>query len=287
MGGYHVIIGRLTLGELVAFLSLTSVMFPVATSITNAIINFPMINVSLERFYQIIDSVYIQNERNKKNVHLTFGNIELKNINFSYPSSCTPVLNNITLNIPSNKITLVTGASGCGKSTLLKLILGIYDSYYGQIEIDDYDIKTIKKKSLRRQISYIGTETNVFPGTIIDNITYGIDKKHLSIEKITNAIKLACLDEKISKLPNGLNTILNGEDDLSTGEKQRLTLARSFLYNPKIMLLDEVTANINGEMVEKILANLKHESINKTIVIVSHHEIVAKFADTIISLEKL
>lgn len=218
----------------------------------------------------------VEDIRDGKDV--VFDGASCKNIDFSYNKE--EILQNFSLDIGKNKILGIYGKSGCGKSTLLKLLMRFWDVDKGSVNISKEDIRNINTKNLRDMESYVTQETYLFNDTIANNIAIG--KKDASLDEIKLAAKKASIDEFIEKLPKGYNTEL-GElgDSLSSGERQRLGIARAFLHDSPLMLLDEPTSNLDSLNEAIILKSLKEESKNKTLVLVSHRESTMSIASDI------
>ena len=218
----------------------------------------------------------VEDIRDGKDV--VFDGASCKNIDFSYNKE--EILQDFSLDIGKNKILGIYGKSGCGKSTLLKLLMRFWDVDKGSVNISKEDIRNINTKNLRDMESYVTQETYLFNDTIANNIAIG--KKDASLEEIKLAAKKASIDEFIEKLPKGYNTEL-GElgDSLSSGERQRLGIARAFLHDSPLMLLDEPTSNLDSLNEAIILKSLKEESKNKTLVLVSHRESTMSIASDV------
>ena len=224
-----------------------------------------------KRILPIIDIVNsIGSNENKPDLDLNNGSIVFKNINFNYSTnSNNDVLKNINIEIQGKKTYALVGLSGSGKSTLLSLIPRIYDADLGDIQIDGQSIYNINLLSLRKNISIVDQNTTLFDDTIINNIKYA--KPNASDEEIYNASEQAnCLDF-INNLENKFQTII-GENGvrLSGGEKQRLSIARAFLKNSKIILLDEATSSLDSATEDKIQKALSTLTENKTSIIIAH-----------------
>jgi hypothetical protein len=212
---------------------------------------------------------------------ITFSGAEFKNVSFSYTDEL--ILDNINLNIEQGKILGIIGKSGSGKSTLLKLLMRFWDRDKGSIDISGNDIKTINTSSLRDMESYLTQETMLFNDSIENNIK--IAKLSASEDEIIDAAKKASIHEFIMRLPNGYKSN-TGElgDNLSEGEKQRLGLARAFLHDSALMLLDEPTSNIDS-LNEAVILRAVKEDNNKTTVIVSHRLSTMGIADTTVAID--
>ena len=231
--------------------------------------------VSARRILPIID----EKSELKKNIDdkalvLDKGNIEFKNIKFSYEDSKKEslektTLKNINLKMLGGKMTALVGHSGSGKSTILNLIPRIYDANEGDIFIDNQSIYKTKIKSLRNQISFVSQDTNLFDDTIKNNIAYA--DMDASDEEIYNAAKLSFASVFIEKLKDKYNTKI-GENGirLSGGEKQRISIARAILKKSKIILLDEATSSLDAETEDKIQKAINYLTKNRTTIVIAH-----------------
>ncbi len=240
-----------------------------------------------KRILPIIDiknSIDVNNEKSKLNFEN--GDIEFKNINFNYSSNLeNKVLKNINIKINGKKMTALVGQSGSGKSSLLNLIPRIYDPKSGILEIDGQNIKKVNLFSLRKEISIVDQNVTLFDDTIFNNIKYA--KPNASEEEIYKAAeKSMCLDF-IDKLENKYQTMI-GENGLrlSGGEKQRLSIARAFLKNSKIILLDEATSSLDSDTEEKIQKALDKLTSNKTTVVIAHRLSTILNSDRIYVMDK-
>ena len=205
-----------------------------------------------------------------------FDEIECKNLSFSYDS--IKILDNISIKIEKNKITGILGKSGCGKSTLLKLIMRFWE-----LLLSSTPIENINTCTLRKNESYCTQETYLFNDTIGNNIAIG--KIGTTKDEIIKAAKQASIHQFISELPKGYDTPI-GElgDRLSGGEKQRIGIARAFLSNAPVMLLDEPTSNLDS-LNEAIILKALHNAKDKTIILISHRKSTLAIADHIYSME--
>ena len=204
------------------------------------------------------------------------------NVTFSYDKEV--ILKDCNINMEQGKVIGIYGKSGCGKSTLLKLLMRFWDVDQGKVMISDQNIKEIPTKTLRNTQSYVTQETELFHDSIANNIAIG--KSGASREEIIQAAKKASIHEMITSLPNGYDTEV-GElgDTLSGGEKQRIGIARAFLHDAPMLLLDEPTSNLDSLNEGIILKSLEQESTGKTIVLVSHRESTMGIADKVINME--
>ncbi len=203
-----------------------------------------------------------------KNVELKNFNIELRDVGFEYIDD-TKVIDNVSFSAEQGKVTAVVGPSGCGKSTLLRLISRLYDYDSGKIIIDGHDIKEISAESLFDNISFVFQDVVLFNASVMDNIRIG--RSDAADEEVLEAAKLANCDEFVEKMVNGYDTLI-GENGgkLSGGERQRISIARAFLKNAPIILLDEISASLDVENELKIQSSLNRLIEGKTVIIVSH-----------------
>ena len=224
-----------------------------------------------KRILPIIDTVNkIETNEDKENLNLKSGTINFKNVKFNYLSNLeNKVLEDINININGGKITALVGQSGSGKSTLLSLIPRLYDPKSGEIEIDGQNIKKINLSSLRKEISIVDQNITLFDDTIFNNIKYA--KPDASEEEIFKAAENSMCLDFINKLENKYNTMI-GENGvkLSGGERQRLSIARAFLKNSRIILLDEATSSLDSETEKKIQKALDVLTYNKTTIVIAH-----------------
>ncbi len=240
-----------------------------------------------KRILPIIDKINLINEnKDKMNLEIKSGALDLKNVSFNYSlNSENKVLKDINLRINGGKMTALVGQSGSGKSTLLSLIPRIYDPKTGVIEIDGQDIKEVKLHSLRKEISIVDQNVTLFDDTILNNIKYA--KPNSSNEQIYEAAELSMCSEFINKLKDKYETVI-GENGvrLSGGEKQRLSIARAFLKNSKIILLDEATSSLDSETEEKIQIALDKLTSNKTTIVIAHRLSTILNSDKIYVMDK-
>lgn len=222
----------------------------------------------LERILETIDEpINIFDNEDAKDIHIK-GNIEFNNVRFSYLDGKN-VLNNINFKINKNEKVALVGETGSGKSTIANLICRFYDINDGTISFDGTNIKEIKLKSLRSQITIMQQENYLFSMSIMENLKYGND--NLSDDDVIKACKKMNIDNWIRQFPEGYNTILKGNgSNLSDGERQILCYARTIINNPKILIFDEATSKMDTKT-EKILQELTKEMIkDKTLIIIAH-----------------
>ncbi len=207
--------------------------------------------------------------------------IKCENITFAYPNSDKVILSDFSHTFKENAIHGILGKSGCGKSTLLKLLMRFFTIDKGSIEYGNKNVNDIKTSSLRSNIAYVTQETFLFQDTIENNIK--VAKENATREEVEQACKKASIHDFIESLPNGYDTMLAElGDSISGGERQRIGLARAFLHNGNIILLDEPTSNIDSLNESVILNSIKNESEGKTIILVSHRQSTMGIAEEVL-----
>ena len=232
-----------------------------------------ILNQGLSAASRILSVVHtkrlIKNEDNAKELDINKGNIEFKDVIFSYKQSDGEVLKKVNLIFEGGKMTSLVGHSGSGKSTILNLIPRFYDTITGDITIDNQSIYNGTIESLRKNLSLVSQETTLFDDTIKNNIKYA--NLDATDEEVLEAAKLSYSDEFINKLPNKYETLI-GEDGvrLSGGEKQRISIARATLKKSSIILLDEATSSLDSETETKIQEALKILTKDKTTIVIAH-----------------
>lgn len=239
---------------------------------------------SAERLFEIIDAIpEIREKDDPVRLEHPKGEIELKNVTFGYRAG-RPVLKNINLKIKEGEMLGIVGRSGAGKSTLVNLISRLYDVNEGSISIDGVDVKDLSLKDLRRNVAMVSQDTYIFMGTVAKNIAYG--NESASREVIIRAAKLASAHEFISKLPDGYDTLIGASGkDLSGGEKQRISIARAILANPKILILDEATASVDTETEKAIQYSLRFLVKGRTTLSIAHRLSTLHDADRLIVID--
>uniref|UniRef100_A0A8C6RHU3 Multidrug resistance protein 1 n=1 Tax=Nannospalax galili TaxID=1026970 RepID=A0A8C6RHU3_NANGA len=209
------------------------------------------------------------------------GNLEFKNIHFSYPSrKDVPILKGLNLKVQSGQTVALVGSSGCGKSTTVQLLQRLYDPTEGVVSIDGQDIRTINVRYLREIIGVVSQEPVLFATTIAENIRYG--RENVTMEEIEKAVKEANAYDFIMKLPHKFDTLVGERGaQLSGGQKQRIAIARALVRNPKILLLDEATSALDTESEAVVQAALDKAREGRTTIVIAHRLSTVRNADVI------
>ena len=279
-GGIFVINDNMTAGELMSFLVSLMLAYAPLKNLINVNVLLQSGLGAASRIFEFID---MKNDifDGSKTIK-DFDEIKFKNVFFKYPNTEKNVLNGININLRKNKKIAIVGPSGSGKSTLLGLMIRLFDLDKGEIIIGNENIKDLRLKNLRSYFSLVSQDTVLFDGSISENIKYNSQLSTKSIEKFS---ELACVDEIIEKLPQGLNSQI-GENGvkLSGGQRQRIAIARALAQQKSIILLDEPTSNLDLRTESKLFDNLNSIK-NITLVVVAHRLSTIKHFDEILYLE--
>ncbi len=247
----------------------------VATELSNSF-------ASLRRVFELIDEKEMEDEAVKGSLEIKEGSVEFKDVCFRYIED-KPLIENLNIDIKPGMKVAIVGPTGCGKTTLINLLMRFYDIHQGEILIDGKSIMEFSKDSLRKQIGLVLQETWLFKGTVFDNIAYA--KNDATLEDVVEAAKMAYVDDFISKLPKGYQTIISDDDGVSVGQKQLLCIARLMLRLPKILILDEATSNIDTRtevMVQKAFHKMME---GRTSFIIAHRLSTIRNADKILVMQ--
>ena len=279
-----VINGHLTLGLAQAFLQyVTQISDPVTTAayIINSLQNAL---VSVERIYDILE---LPEEVDlTEDTHLldnTKGQIVFENVSFGYTKDKL-LMKNVNFTAKAEQMVAIVGPTGAGKTTLINLLMRFYDVNGGRILFDGVDISKVSRKELRANFGMVLQDTWLFKGTIAENIAYG--KPDATREEVIEAAKLAKCDSFIRKLPQGYDTIITSENGMvSQGEQQLLTIARTILPNPKVMILDEATSSIDTKTEKDIQAVISELMKGRTSFVIAHRLSTIRNADLILVMK--
>lgn len=282
-GAWFVLQKNMTYGEFVSFVLLTGIFLGPIQQINAVIEMYPKGAAGFKRFASLIDQTPDEkDDEDAIEVQQLKGNIIFDHVSFQYESN-KPVLHDINLEVKQGEKIAIVGPSGAGKSTLCSLIPRFYEWQEGSITIDGIETRKMTLASLRSQIGVVQQEIYLFHGTIRENILYG--KLDASEEEIWQAVEKAQLMDLVNSLPKGLDTII-GERGmmLSGGQKQRISIARIFLKNPPIFILDEATSSLDTETESFIQASLEELAQGRTTFIIAHRLATIQHADRIIVL---
>lgn len=282
-GGVRVSSGAITAGALVAYiLYLFQIIFPV-TQITHFFTELQKTKGATERMISILNLEEEDYQTGKDEIDMKLP-ININKLHFAYKEE--EMLTNLNFAIPPGKVTAIVGPSGSGKTTLFSLIERFYSPKSGEITIGNNPINSINLQHWRKQIGYVAQESPLIVGTIRENICYGI-KREISDEELTYVSGMAYVDQFVNDLPEGFNTEVGERGiKLSGGQRQRIGIARALLRNPKLLMLDEATSNLDSRselVVQNALSNLMK---GRTTLIIAHRLSTVIDADQIVFLDK-
>lgn len=285
-GGYLVIGGSLTIGSLVAFTIYQGRLFGPLQGLMEGYLSLQKSKVALQRVQEILDipPAFQEKGRVVLDREAFRGAISFENVSFAYDQE-EPVLEDVSFQVPAGRVTAVVGPSGVGKTTICHLIMRLFDPDSGRITLDGVDLREIDTEWLRRQIALVSQDTFLFHTTILENIRYS--RPGTTPEQVLEAARAACIDDFITSLPEGYETVVGDRGvRLSGGQKQRISIARSILTAPRLLILDEATAFLDPSVEERLKQTLRSLMKGKTVVVVSHRASTLEGADRLIALEK-
>jgi len=279
-----VVNGEITLGMMLSISYILGQLNSPVQQIVNFVHSFQDAKISMERIGEIHNKDDEEpSDRFKLHNISVDENIEIKNLSFRYQGSQTPVLENLSLTIPANKTTAIVGSSGSGKTTLMKLLLKFYEPSSGEIKIGNFLLSNIAQSDWRYHCGTVMQEGYIFNESIANNIALGEDS--VDFEKLVHACELANIREVIENLPMAYGTKIGNEGvGLSTGQKQRILIARAIYKNPKLLLFDEATSSLDATSERIVMTNLQKFFKNRTAVVVAHRLSTVQNADQIIVL---
>lgn len=281
-----VIDGQITLGMMMAISSIVGNLNGPIVQLINFIREAQDAKISLARLSEIHEKEdEVQNDEEKTNDIPQEADIILKEVSFKYIGSDVNVLDNLNLTIPANKITAIVGTSGSGKTTLMKLLLKFYEPNSGIISINKTALSKIAQKPWRNHIGSVMQEGYIFNDTIANNIAIGVDI--IDKERLLYAADVANIKDFIEDYPLGFNTKIGMEGvGMSTGQKQRLLIARAVYKNPEMLFFDEATSALDANNEKEIMRKLNIFFRNKTVVVIAHRLSTVMNADQIVVLER-
>ena len=279
-GAFSVIGGGLTVGGLSSFLTYANQYTKPFNDISNVFTELETALACAERVFKIIDEPAIKNTEYPKTIDNPQGVIDLNNVNFSYTPE-RPLITDFNLHVNAGETIAIVGPTGCGKTTLINLLMRFYDPQSGSISIDGINTQTMDRSYLRSLYGMVLQDTWLFNGTIMDNLKYG--RLDATDEEVKKACMSAHVDHFIHTLSDGYNTMINEESsNISAGQKQLLTIARAFLKDPKILILDEATSSVDTRTEVLIQQGMDELMKNRTSFVIAHRLSTIRDADTII-----
>ena len=280
-GALAVINGRITLGNVQAFLQYTNQFSQPITQIANLSSTIQQTVASAERIFEVLDAPEMDETIIDAPVQDTppVPKVEFKDVQFSYGPE--PLIEDFNLKAPKNHMVAIVGPTGAGKTTIINLLERFYEIQGGHIYLDGHDTRSMSRAELRKHIGMVLQDTWLFTGTIFDNIKYG--REDATAAEVYQAARLAYADSFIRELPDGYQTVLNeSASNISQGQRQLLTIARAFLANPEILILDEATSSVDTRTEALILSAMNDLQKDRTSFVVAHRLSTIRSAEQII-----
>ncbi|CAI2581026.1 Fatty acid ABC transporter ATP-binding/permease protein [Apilactobacillus kunkeei] len=279
-GGIKVAAGAVTLGNVQAFLQYVNMFNQPITNLANLTNTIQSTIASAERIFKVLDEPEMQDSDVKLAHEETNDKIKFEDVNFRYVED-TPLIKDFNLDVPKGTTVAIVGPTGAGKTTIINLLERFYDIDSGSIKLDGVDTREYSRSELRSHISMVLQDSWLFTGTIFDNIKYG--NANATDEEVYQAAKEAQADEFIEKLPDGYDTVLNeAASNVSQGQRQLITIARAFLANPEILILDEATSSVDTRTESLIQDAMDRLIQGRTSFVVAHRLSTVQNAEKII-----
>lgn len=285
VGALLVINNKISFGVIVAFISYVRLFTSPLSQIAQTMSSFQQTAAASERVFELLDEEEMEKETNKKILEKekVIGKLEFNNVCFTYDGNITPTIKDFSVKIkPGQKVALV-GPTGSGKTTMVNLLMKFYDINSGDIKIDDIKIKDLKRENVHDLFTMVLQDTWLFEGTIKENIIY--NRKNITLEEVKKACKIVGMDHFIKTLPNGYDSYLSEETNVSEGQRQLLTIARALIKETPFLILDEATSNVDTRTEELISKAMDVLTKGKTSFIIAHRLSTIKNADLIIVMK--
>lgn len=285
-GGVLVKKNQMEVGNIIAYTNyLMQIMF--SLMMIGNILNFVVrAGASAKRVLEVLDEQPAIHElQNALYVPEIKGRVDFEDVEFRYSGDTSPVLKNVNFSVKSGEVIAILGETGSGKTTLMNLIPRLIDVTSGDVKIDDFDVRVLKLQNLRKYIAAVPQETNLFSGTVKENLKWG--KEDATDEEVIKAAKIAQIHDFIINLPQGYDSYVErGGRNFSGGQKQRLSIARALVRKPKILILDDCTSSVDPITERKILEGLREYTKGCTTFIITQKISTALLADRILTLQE-
>jgi ATP-binding cassette, subfamily B, multidrug efflux pump len=285
-GGIRINNGDMQVGDLMAFIQYaTQIMFSLMM-VSMMFMMIPRASASATRINEVLNTLPDINDAEQvKEAGVRRGDVEFRDVTFSYPGAEKPALTNISFNARPGEITAIIGGTGAGKSTLISLLPRFYDIDSGSLLVDGVDVRELSQHSLRAKIGFVPQKAVLFTGTIADNIRYG--KEEATLEEVQHAADIAQATEFIAEMKDGFDSVIaQGGMNVSGGQKQRLSIARALVRRPEIYVFDDSFSALDFKTDAKLRAALKQETTESTVIIVAQRVTTVMDADQILVLNE-
>lgn len=282
-GGYFSLNGMISVGVISAFIVYAKQFSRPINEIAQIYGQLQTAVAGAERVFAVLD----EDNEDLSGEPLTqdaFPTVTFKNVQFSYKAGA-PVIRNFSLSVPAGKKIALVGATGSGKTTIVNLLMRFYDIDGGEILIDRQNMKDVSRNSLRKNIAIVLQDTVLFSDTVRNNLNYARDGA--TAEELDHAVRLSCCERFISQLPMGYDTVLTGSgENISQGQRQLLAIARAFAADPKILIFDEATSNVDTRTEQAIQEAMQQIMKNRTSIIIAHRLSTIQDSDLIVVMDQ-
>ena len=276
--------GKIGLGDLSSFVQYSRKFSGPINEVANIVAELQSAFAAAERVFTLIDAEpELEDKPDALELKQVSGDVRLENVDFSYVPG-KPIIEDLSFHAKPGSLTAIVGPTGAGKTTIINLLMRFYDVQDGAVYVDEQDIRTVTRSSLRKSYTMVLQDTWLFHGTIFDNIAYG--KPGATMEDVVAVAKAAHIHSYISRLPEGYNTVLSDNGtSISKGQKQLLTIARAMLLDAHMLILDEATSNVDTRTEQQIQAAMRQLMKNKTCFVIAHRLSTIQSADHILVLD--
>lgn len=285
VGAINAAAGRLSVGDIQAFVQYVKRFNQPIQEVANISNVFQSTLAAAERVFEVLEEPE-EVDDGKLSSDPARGDIEFDDVRFSYVPE-KPLIEGLNLNVQSGAKIAIVGPTGAGKTTLINLLMRFYDVNGGSIKVDGIDVRDWPRDVLRDQFGMVLQDTWLFEGTVAQNIAYGAGTDEVDMDKVRSCARLACADHFIETLPRGYDFVINEEaSNISQGEKQLITIARAFMSNPRILILDEATSNVDTRTERLVQQAMEKLMEGRTSFIIAHRLSTIRDANLILVMEK-
>ncbi len=285
VGAINAAAGRLSVGDIQAFVQYVKRFNQPIQEVANISNVFQSTLAAAERVFEVLEEPE-EVDDGKLSSDPARGDIEFDDVRFSYVPE-KPLIEGLNLNVQSGAKIAIVGPTGAGKTTLINLLMRFYDVNGGSIKVDGIDVRDWPRDVLRDQFGMVLQDTWLFEGTVAQNIAYGAGTDEVDMDKVRSCARLACADHFIETLPGGYDFVINEEaSNISQGEKQLITIARAFMSNPRILILDEATSNVDTRTERLVQQAMEKLMEGRTSFIIAHRLSTIRDANLIFVMEK-
>lgn len=287
VGAVLTIKGKITFGVIVAFMSYVRLFTSPLSQIGQAMTSIQSTAASSERVFEFLDEKEMDDEKEKTEYldpQKSVGNIEFKNVEFSYEGNKKPTITNFSADIKKGQKVAIVGPTGAGKTTMVNLLMKFYQINKGDIIIDGKSINDLKRENIHDLFTMVLQDTWLFKGTIRENILF--NRKDISEKRLNHVIKSVSLDHFIKTLPKGLDSKIDDDDSVSQGQRQLLTIARAMIDDKPFLILDEATSNVDTRSEELVQEAMDKLAQGRTSFIIAHRLSTIKNADLILVMDE-